>query len=68
MVSSEGLLTAVATLLGKRVTPGAVDRVCVEIARLLPVDGVAVTIAPAGGWRVTSRPPMRSPGESNSGS
>lgn len=53
MLSSDGLLAAVGTLLGGRVTPAAVDRVCVQVARLLPVDGVAVTLAARGELRVT---------------
>ena len=52
MVRSAGLLALVGVLLGGEVTPAVVDRVCAEAARLLPVDGIAVTVT-AGGGQVT---------------
>lgn len=53
VVSPDGLLAAVAVLLSERVTPAAVDRVCAQVARLLPVDGLAVTFTAGRGLRVT---------------
>ena len=66
MVRSAGRLATVAALLGGKTTAAAVDQVCADVAGLLPVDGIAVTVTARRaqatvGARAARRPPARRP-------
>ena len=52
VLRSADLLSAVGGLLGQPLTSSTVDRVCEQIADLLPVDGVAITVSAGPGCRV----------------
>lgn len=52
MLTSATLVTAVGALLTRDLTAASVQRTCRQLAELLPVDGVAVTVSVGPGSRV----------------
>lgn len=52
MLRSPDLLAAVGSFVGRDLTATVLDRVCRELAGLLPVDGVEVTVTAGAGIRV----------------
>ena len=46
MLTSPPLLAVVGSLLGHDLTAGLLDRVCGQVANLLPVQGIAITLTP----------------------